>query len=253
MTEARPTREQALDGLAYMAALEHALVVDYLQIHCAVGGNVDPAPDSGDVGVNLARLAGAFDGLAQREMKHLRILNAALVTAGRGPVLDRATHVLAGDAAVPIASFRPEQFTDFPARERTIASALDHRYAPLHVAVEALNPPLDDPFGTLGSFLSSPSEHTSNLDGALSQLPSFDPGPHLRATRVEPDDDVERTLLAMSDEYYRALVGNVRALFRFPDVGGLDGRALSAMDVLSAVNDLAVERGLVPRFALTPG
>lgn len=64
------SREQVLDELEFLATVEHALVVEYLSVGCALGH--DLAPEEGGATTNQGHAAaGAASDLARGEMIHL--------------------------------------------------------------------------------------------------------------------------------------------------------------------------------------
>jgi hypothetical protein len=123
-----------------------------------------------------------------------------------------------------------------------VAAAVDASYARLRPHV-----------GEEHSFLvDSGVEHVSSLAEFRSSLADVPPAVYLRATRLQPADDLERGLFALSDRYYGLIVAAVGAGFAYDaEVGGvLLMRAVSVMDGLREVNRALVERGVVPAFTL---
>jgi hypothetical protein len=84
------TAERVLDELEFLATVEHALIVEYLSVCCALGHDLAAEEDGAttDQGRNAA---GAASDLAFDEMFRLKHICFALVDAGRLPKLGRAT------------------------------------------------------------------------------------------------------------------------------------------------------------------
>jgi hypothetical protein len=64
-------RESVLDELEVLATIEHALIVEYLSICCALGHDLD-AQDGGPTTDRGRDAAAAAAQLAQAEMTHFR-------------------------------------------------------------------------------------------------------------------------------------------------------------------------------------
>jgi hypothetical protein len=78
------TAEQVLDELEFLATVEHALIVEYLSVCCALGH--DLAADEGGATTKQGRdAAGATSALALGEMFRLKHICFALIDAGRLP------------------------------------------------------------------------------------------------------------------------------------------------------------------------
>lgn len=236
------TRDEVLAELRYLATVEHALCVDYLQIHYALGGDTE---DAGQAAMRLA----------ETEMVHIRAVNEVLVQAGSTPELGRASHVIAPDGrAIAVGAFAPEQFAGFPLRESSIASAVDLRYEHLRPAVAPPSPLFEGMLlEQITSLLDSAAHHAEAVPGLAKLLADMQPSEFLRATRVEPADAFERDMLAASNQFYQAIVAALRAWFAHDDEPGvsLRGVAVSTMFSLRDVSGHIAARGLVPGFAVT--
>src|SRR5215207_2209120 len=129
------SREQVLDELEFLATVEHALIVEYLSVCCALGH--DLAAEEGGATTPQGRLAaGAASGLAQGQMFHLKGVNRALVAAGRPAQLGRAALISSDSVAeIALGPPSPAQLEHFLEREEAIAEAVDERYARLRPAV----------------------------------------------------------------------------------------------------------------------
>jgi hypothetical protein len=217
-----------LDELDRLATVEHALVVEYLRVYAVLGQDVE----GGDPRVFAAADAAMWHSVAA--MKQLRRINEALVAGGRPVQVGRAG---------PLSAVEWSRLVD---REVEIAAAVDASY-------ERLRPHAGE---ELWFLVDSGVEHVSSLAEFRSALAGVPPAVYLRATRVEPGNDLERGLLALSDRYYALIVAAVGAGFAYDaEVGGvLLMRAVSVMDGLREVNRALVERGVVPAFTVpAPG
>jgi hypothetical protein len=65
MSDARLDRAQVLDDLELLATVEHALIVEYLSVHCALGHDLD-AEEGGATTEQGAKASDAAASLAQR-------------------------------------------------------------------------------------------------------------------------------------------------------------------------------------------
>jgi hypothetical protein len=255
MADPRLTRGQVLDDLQYLSTVEHALCVNYLQIHYALGGDTEPEPSAGGSAARVSAAAQESLSMAVDQMRHLRRVNHALVLAGRIPILHRATHLVPSSGpAIPFGPFTPELFERFPERDKSIASTLDQRYARLQSAVSAPDSLFEgDLLDQINFALGSAADHTTAVGVLANHLTGLEPAEYLRATRVEPADQLERTLLELSDRYYRVIVPTLAASFENDQLVDeqLLPLAVSTMDRLNDVNRLLVKRGMIPGFVLS--
>ena len=81
-TQSALTHERVISELDLLASVEHALCVEYLVIHCALGHDQVPA-DPGEVAQLVSEAAASAAAVAQDEMRHLHGVNRVLVSAGR--------------------------------------------------------------------------------------------------------------------------------------------------------------------------
>jgi hypothetical protein len=248
------SREQVLDELDRLATVEHALCVEYLTIHCALGHDLPPAETAS--GQRVRDAAEAAFGLALGEMGQLHRINRALTLAGRPPQVDRAASVGDPGSEIALGLKSSAQLERLVALEREIAAAVDARYAPLCAAVASPDPLFEGALLEQITLILDPCpDHSAPLENLRSQLEGVPPGEYLRASRREPSGELERSLLGLSDLYYALIVATVRAWFADEDeLGGeLRGRALTTMDGLNAIDGLLVARGLLPAFHAPPG
>jgi hypothetical protein len=189
-------------------------------------------------------------------MFHLKDVNRILVLAGREPVLDRATEVTPPTGpAIPLGPMTAEQFRNFPAREQALATALDRRYDRLKVAASSPTPPftgdLLDELQFLLNFVSGEgSDHASQAVTVAANLTGLQPQAYLLVTGTQPADEVDRRLVALSEEFYGSLLVILRQ--HFVD-GALRQQAVSRMEELDKVNGILGLRGLLPPFSLSGG
>jgi hypothetical protein len=227
------TAEAVLLELDFLATVEHALCVEYLLIHAATAASPAAA-------------------LAQDEMRHLHGVNRALGAAGRPPQVGRATSIT-GESMSEIALVPPSpaHLEGFLKRAREIAAAVDRRYARLRPAVAPEATLFEGDALEQMSFVLDPGpDHATPIDSLDENLGGLKPE-SFRAAARDPADDVERTLLRLSDRYYGLIVSTLEAWFAYESElsGILRGRALSLMDGLDEINGALVGRGLLPRFA----
>jgi hypothetical protein len=244
------TREQVLDELDVLATVEHAVCVEYLSIHCALGHALDPA-DASPTAEHVAAGARAAAVAAQDEMRHLHGVNRALVRAGRSPELGRASSIgLSSGSDLALGPLRLEQLERLVEREHDLAKAVDARYARLRPAVAAPTPVFDgELLDEMRRLLHPPPDHSGLATALRDELTGVPPKQYLRATPREPVDDLERALLDLSDHSYRLVVEILESWFAHEDelIGGR-GQAVDAMTSLDMVNQVLVRRGVLPPF-----
>ena len=243
------TREQVLDELEVLADVEHALIVEYLTVWCALGHELLEA-EGGATSTQGGDAANTAAGLAQQEMRHLKNICNALVDAGRTPTLGRASSIT-GPSGAPVSLDPPSaaQLRDLHKRERDITEAVDAAYARL---APALTPDLfeDDLLQRLRDVVDTGAKHadgTTSLRDALGDPP---PPDFLRVPRRETSDPLEQRLLSVSDLAYGLVTSALRSQFAQPDVFGFRSLATDAMDALEASNKALAQRGLLPPFTL---
>ena len=243
------TREQVLDELEVLADIEHALIVEYLSVCCALGHELLEA-EGGGTSTQGRDAANTAAGLAQEEMRHLKNICNALVDAGRTPSLGRASSIT-GPSGGQMSLEPPtaDQLRDLLKRERDLTGAVDAAYTRLG---SALTPGLfeDGLLERLRDVVDAGATHaqgTAQLVAALGEPP---PPDFLRVPRRETSDPFEQRLLAVSDLAYSIVTSALRSQFAQPDVFGFRSLATDAMDVLDASNKTLAQRGLLPAFTL---
>jgi hypothetical protein len=245
------TSEQVLDELEFLATVEHALVVEYLTLSCALGHDLEVA-EGGATSTQGREGARAASSLAQGEMFHLAGIVKALTDAGRTPALGRAASIKSASIPeVPLDPPTADQLRLLLDREKAISTAVDERYAALVPAVtsapvfegallETLHQVVVDAGGT----------HTRGFDSLRDALGDPPPPDFLRVPRRETNDTFEQRLLDVSDRVYRLVTTALGAQFAQPDTFGFRDLATSAMDALDVNNHALAQRGLLPPFTL---
>jgi len=129
-------REHVLAELDALASVEHALLIEYLLIHAALGHDLLPA-DAGETADRVAAAAATASMLAQGQMRLLMRVNRGLTTAGRPAQVGRAVVIRAeATREVALVPASPAALDGFLDRGRRIAVAVDRRYARLRPAVD---------------------------------------------------------------------------------------------------------------------
>ena len=243
-------REHVLDELEIIATVEHALIVEYLSICCALGHDLEPE-DGGPTTDQCREAAAAASLLAQTEMFHFKGINRALVGSGRSARLDRAEGIPnTSGQLLPVPPDQPglERLLE---REAAMATAVDERYTQLAPAVTT-HPVFDgellDEWRTV--IVDSGPTHVGALAGLQSALQGLAAAEFLRATRRIANDSFEQRLLDTNDRTYRLVLSAVQGTFDpdFGVAGAFRGIAVSAMMTLDDSNRVLVQRGLLPAF-----
>jgi hypothetical protein len=238
-------RESVLDELEVLATIEHALIVEYLSICCALGHDLD-AQDGGPTTDRGRAAAAAAAQLAQAEMTHFRDINRALVNSERSARLDRAERI--ANMLVPPDQTELQRLLE---REKAIAMAVDERYTRLAPAVTT-HPVFEgerlDEWRIV--IVESGPTHVDGLTELQTALDGLTPAEFLRAIRTTVNDSFEQRLLDTNDRTYGLVVSAVRGTFDpdFAVSGAFRGIAISAMTTLDESNRLLVQRGLLPSF-----
>lgn len=244
------SREQVLDELEFLATVEHALIVEYLSVCCALGHNLLEAGEGGPTTDEGRAGAGVAAGLAMGEMFDLKRVNRGLVSAGRGAQVGRANSIF-GDSGEEIALGPPSlaQLRQLVERGHGIAAAVDRRYTRLSPAVTS-DPVFDgDVLDEMRQIIveqgPTHAETFGKLRNALGNAAVAD---LLRATRREPADGFEQRLLNVSDRCYGLIVSALREWFARDDFT-FRSLALEAMQSLDEINQALAGRGLLPSFS----
>jgi hypothetical protein len=241
------SREQVLDELDFLATVEHALIVEYLSVGCALGH--DLKPEEGGATTKQGRdAAGAASSLAMRQMYRLRDINRGLVAAGRSAQLGRASNISSESVAdIPLDPPSHAQLERVLEREEAIATAVDERYTRLRPAVTS-DPVFEGNLLEELRFIIAEDgpTHRAAVTTLRDSLGDLAPAGFLRATRREPTDTLEGRLLDVSDRSYRLIQAALQQHFALQD--SFRDLALSAMEGLDQINRALVQRGLLPPF-----
>ena len=212
------SREQVLDELEFLATVEHALVVEYLSVCCALGHDLE-AKEGGATTKQGRDAAGAASVLAHGQMFHLKVVNRGLVDAGRSAQLGRAASISSDSVAeIALGPPSPAQLERLLEREEAIASAVDERYAGLRPAITS-DPVFDgDLLDELRSVIVDDGPtHAAAFATLRDSLGDLAPADFLRATRREATDAFERRLLDVSDRSYGLILAALRERFAQQD------------------------------------
>src|SRR4051794_8332824 len=235
-------REAFLDELEVLAGVEHALVVEWLTVSCALGTDL-PAEEGGPLTDAARDAVVTANSLALREMTHLSHVCRVLVDAGRTPSLDRAATV-AGPAGV--LDLTPPTVADAPsltAREEALAAAVDRAYARLAPSATVVDGAQE--------VLQDGGSHAAAAAGLRTALGDPPPADAVRVRRRAPGDAFEQRLLDAGDSGYALVVAALREWFGQPDPfvgGGFRQLAVRAMQHLEELDRLQVQHGLLPAF-----
>jgi hypothetical protein len=252
MSSSEPlTRKQVLHELDFLATVEHALIVEYLSVQCALGHDL-PADQGGPTTQVLRDLAAHFGNLAEDQMRHFKSVNGTLVRGGQSLRVERADSI-AGIALGPPSATQLEHLVE---REEHIATAVDQRYERLRPAVESATPVLEgELLDDVQFILDTCTTHADGVASMRTALDGLAPADFLRATRRETTDPFEQRLLAVGDQTYAQLVNIVREWLGPVDFSSVSIPpsqlwARDAMSTLDEIHRLLVQRGLLPQFTV---
>jgi len=244
------TRDQVLDEVAFLITVEHALIVEYLSVSCALGydlAGADGGPADGPGRAAAAAARNQADFLMLRVAALVRALSALRPTGG----FDRAIEI--ADASGTKISLDPlaGRLEDLADRERAIAAAVDARYARLIPAM-AVSASGEDAFSDdLRTAVQQGTNHASAASAVLEPLAGQPIAGLLLATRRFGSTDAEKALSQASDRTYWLLTGalaNFYGSLGGDDPGVFRAAALNAMDILNLLNAAMVHAKLLPSF-----
>jgi hypothetical protein len=246
--------DQFLDELEFLATVEHALIVEFLSIQCALGHKLEP--DEGGATTDQGRTAADQAGnLALVSMFRLKGINTGLGVAGRPARLDRATGIPdPSGGEIPLGPPTTVQLETLLRRAEAIAAAIAGRYSELRPAVTTkslFNAELTEKLRPI--VVQDGSTHVASLDELRAALRDTEPATLLRVTRREPDGSFEQRLLDLSDRCYHQVLASLRSQFDQPDFGvsgSFRALATSAMlGELDGSHQALAQRGLLPAFS----
>jgi hypothetical protein len=247
MTPEPMTAEQFITQLDELAKVEHALCVEYLSVHCALGHDREPGPDASAHEQAGRTAAQAAENLAMGEMRHLHQVNRALVAARGEAQVARAESV----GGVTIGRLGAAELERLADREGGIAAAVDVIYRRLCAVLEA-QPTLfaGQTLVEVRSLLGPCPDHSTPLAAVLQPLAGMSPSEYVRARPIDPDPESEEAILvAGSERAYRALVPILGTWFEHEDdLFQMRSIAIDTMESLNAFNEVLSARGVLPPF-----
>jgi hypothetical protein len=194
------SRNQVLDQLQFLVTVEHALIVEYLSVCCALGHDLKPE-DGGATTKQGRDAADAASVMAQGGMYQLKGLMQGLSDADRFAELKRAASISsASGAEIALGPPSAAQLERLLEREEAIALAVDERYARLRPAVTSDPVFSGDLLDHLRYVIEEGSTRAAAVAGLRQSLGDLAPADFLRATRREATDPFERRLLNVSDQ-----------------------------------------------------
>jgi hypothetical protein len=247
------SRDQVLHELEFLLTVEHALIVEYQSVRCALGYDLATA-DGGPVTESGRAAAKASKDLADAQMIRVGQLVRALSGLAPTGTFGRAREIVdAAGTTIPLDPPTREQLEHLLEREESIANAVDARYARLGPAV-AVGSSGEDLFSSdLRTAVADGATHASAVSVLRENLADRPIADLLRATRRSASTNPERVLLQISDGTYALLL---TALWNFygdrnSDLAGtFRMMALAEMDVMNDVNRAVVHAGLLPPFKM---
>src|SRR3954451_24633979 len=235
-------RDDVLNEVATLAALEHFFIGECLSIQCPLGHDLD----EGEGGASDQRGREAI-GVVMNYAKftlinRFRNLNAALTDAGRDPELSRADTVAsASHPAIPLEPPSAAELERLVERELEIAERIDERYATLAAELAASG-------DLLGTLIEGGADHGATVARLRAAIGDAPIASLIRARQRTAGDSLGEHLLQVSNRAYRTLISVLRdRLARNSTVS--QGTGLDAMDTLNDANRVLVQRGLLPPFS----
>ena len=248
------SKNQVLDELASLVTVEHALIVEYLTVCCALGHDL-ATTDNGPVNDASREAARRANALAAEAMLHVAALVRALSSVRPAGGLGRAREIT--DATGTTISLDPPggDLTHLLERQQAIAAAVDARYARLIPAM-AVSAAGEDAFSDdLRAAAHAGTNHADQLTELLDDLAGQSVADLLRATERFGSKDTDKVLLRMCDRTYGLVLGaldNFYGGLADDSAGTFRLLALNGMDVMNDVLRTLVHAKLLPRFPLPP-
>jgi hypothetical protein len=254
------TRDEVEEELTYLATVEHALCVEYLFAHYSVDAPLVLPDGASAIQRRIHTAAHTVFTIAVDEMRHLRWVNEALALLGRPVVLDRAERIgRQFDRPFELAPLTPAQLDWFIEVERpsqTTSTDVDGMYVRLLAAVQR-HPDryeaADRLIQLLKLVIDEGEDHFERFTAVKAQLAGLAPEQYLRPLDTAPGD-LDRGLLALSDQNYAMLLAALSATFGLGDRAGgaLLEQSRRAMFSLHEVNHVLARRGVAPPFTVPP-
>jgi hypothetical protein len=237
---------EALVELARLASVEHALVVEYLSVRCALGHDLE-AEDGGATAARGRDAADTASSLAMSDMFRLRRINTALVSAGQVAELGRAASIPGDAGDISLAPPTAGELDRLLDREDQIAGAADVLARRLSQRLDTVTDLEGEVLDEIRAAVDDAALHAPAVAALRDLLGDLLPHDYLRATRREAHDSFEQRLLDLSDRIYGLTLDALRDQFS-PRLATGQGPAVAAMLTLDDTNRLLVQRGLLPPF-----
>ena len=253
--EGSPQTTSVLDELQFLVTVEHALIVEYLSVCCALGHDLPPS-DGGPLTPSARDAAVAAKGLAGSQMLRVAGLARALHRAGRVAGFGRARAVPdASGTQIPLAPPSREQLEEFPDREEMLAEVVDGHYVRLERSLAEDGSDAGSLPDQLRTLLRDGATHRQAVSVLRDSVGDQPVGPLLRATSAFGAATPQQVLSRISNRAYAQVVAALTAFYGDLDGSGGEFRltALGAMDLLDDANRALVHVGLLPQFAMPPG
>jgi hypothetical protein len=203
------SRDQVLDEVEFLLTVEHALIVEYLSVCCALGYNL-AAADGGPATQSGRDAATAARTLADLLMLRVGRLVRALSGMRTIEVLGRARGIVdATGTEIPLGPPTREQLEHLLEREESIAAAVDARYARLGPAMAAGSPEGEAFPDKLRTEVKQGVHHADAVSVLRDRLAGEPIADLLRATRRVGSTDAEKALLQSSDLTYAQLLSDL--------------------------------------------
>jgi hypothetical protein len=246
----------SLDELLFLVTVEHALIVEYLSLCCALGHDLPPA-DGGPLTESARDAAIAANGLADAQMLRVARLARALWAAGHRLAFGRARSIRDPATGSDISLDPPsrEQLEGALDREESIAAAVDARYARLASSLAGNGTVTSGIPEELLDAVRGGTTHAEAVSVLRDRLGAQPIGPLLRATRRFGATAPEQALVRISNSAYLQVVTALTGFYGDLDAdraGEFRLAALGSMDQLNDANRALVHVGLLPQFALPP-
>jgi hypothetical protein len=252
------TRDEVEEELAYLATVEHALCVEYLFAHYSMNAPLVLPENASGAQTRIHTAAHTVFTIAVDEMRHLRWVNEALILLGRPVVLDRAERIgRQFDRPFELAPLTPAQldwFIDVERPSQTTSTDVDGMYVRLLAAVQRHPDQYEAPdrlVQLLKLIIDEGEDHFERFTAVKAQLAGLTPDQYLRPLDATPGD-LDRGLLALSDQDYAMLLATLSATFSLSDRAGgaLLEQSRRAMFSLHEVNHVLAGRGVAPPFTM---
>jgi hypothetical protein len=237
-------RDDVLDEVGNLAALEHFFIVECLSVQCALGHDLEESEGGASDQRGRDAIAVVMDYAKFTLMNRFRNLNAALVEAhpARDPELGRADSASsASHPAIPLEPPSAAELGRLVEREQALAERIDERYTTLAAELAASG-------DRLGALIEGGADHVDTVARLRDAIGDAPIASLIRARERTASDSLGEHLLQVSNRAYRTLVSVLRDRLAL-NSSVSQGTALDAMDTLNDANRVLVQRGLLPPFS----